>query len=169
MFCILTKIFIVFKCSIERKSIFYSNIGYDNAYLQVYINLDPQLDLYQRTVYSFLDMLGFIGGIFELLKIFGYLTVSYFIKRNYYSSILSKLYHVESDKIVDDKENKTKNEDILFGANLGKSSLNNKELKVSQVAPKVSDKGSSFSSNSKKSNMHEEIKSEINSVNASYI
>ena len=148
---------------------FYSNIGYDNAYLQVFITLDPQSDLYQRTVYSFLDMLGFIGGIFELLKTFGYLTVSYFIKRNYYSSILSKLYHIESDKIVDDIDNKTKNDEILYGANFGKPSLNDKDQKVNKVAPKVSDKGFSVSSNSKKSNMHEEIKSEINSVKASYI
>ena len=81
--------------SIDKKSASYSSIDFNNAYLQAYITLDPQVDQYQRTVYSFLDMLGFIGGIFELLKTFGYLLVSYFIKKQYYSSIISKLYHIE--------------------------------------------------------------------------
>ena len=81
--------------SIDRKRVTYSSIEFNNAYLQVYITLDPQVDQYQRTVYSFLDMLGFIGGIFELLKTFGYLLVCYFIKKEYYSLIISKLYHIE--------------------------------------------------------------------------
>ena len=169
MYYILPRIFTVFKCSIERKSMSYSNIEYDNAYLQIFITLDPQLDFYQRTVYSFLDMLGFIGGIFELLKTFGYLTVSYFINRNYYSSILSKLYHVESDKIVHDFDNKTKNEEIVLALNFGKPLLNSKDQNVSQVAPKVFDNRSSVSSEIKKSNLHEELKSEISSVNVSNI
>ena len=66
--------------NIERKRISYSTIGSNNAYLQVYINLDPQVEQYQRIVYSFLDMIGFIGGIFELLKAFGYLLSSTLLK-----------------------------------------------------------------------------------------
>ena len=103
--------------NIERKRISYSTIDFNNAYLQVYINLDPQVDQYQRTVYSFLDMLGFIGGIFELLKTFGYLLVCYFIKRAYYSSIISKLYHVEANQSIkqsDDKIDKVE----FFEANI---------------------------------------------------
>ena len=87
--------------NIERKRISYSTIGSNNAYLQVYINLDPQVNQYQRTVYSFLDMFGFIGGIFELLKTFGYLLVCYFTKRAYYTTVqkmtpvATKKYHLK--------------------------------------------------------------------------
>ena len=84
--------------SIDRKRVSYSSIDFNNAYLQAYITLDPQVDQYQRTVYCFLDMLGFIGGIFELFKTFGYLLVCYFIKRSFYSSIISKLYHIETQR-----------------------------------------------------------------------
>ena len=76
----------------------YSSIEFSNAYLQAFITLDPQFDQYQRTVYCFLDMFGFIGGIFGLFKTFGYVFVSYFIKRSFYSSIISKLYHIETQR-----------------------------------------------------------------------
>ena len=84
--------------SIDKKSATYSNIDFNNAYFQAFITLDPQFDQYQRTVYCFLDMFGFIGGIFGLLKTFGYIFVSYFIKRSFYSSIISKLYHIETQR-----------------------------------------------------------------------
>ena len=83
-------------------------------------------------------MLGFIGGIFELLKTFGYLAVCFFIKRNYYSSILSKLYHIESKQNLSDDGRKANNEEILYGINQRKSSLNEGDQKIRKIAPKES-------------------------------
>ena len=95
-------------------------------------------------------MLGFIGGIFELLKTFGYLAVCFFIKRNYYSSILSKLYHIESKQNLSDDGRKANNEEILYGINQRKSSLNEGDKKIRKIVPKASSNESWVRFNSKK-------------------
>ena len=118
--------------SIERKRISYSSIDFNNAYLQAYITFDPQVDQYQRTVYSFLDMLGFIGGISELLKRFGYFMVCYFIKRAYYSSIISKLYHIETQR--NSKATTIQNKkDSVFANNKNKSIESHQRNKVAPI------------------------------------
>ena len=44
------------------------------------------------SVYSFLDMFGFVRGIYELLKILGYAFAAFFTKKFYFNfSILSNL------------------------------------------------------------------------------
>ena len=103
-----------------------------NAYLQAYITFDPQVDQYQRTVYSFLDMLGFIGGISELLKTFGYFMVCYFIKKAYYSSIISKLYHIETQR--NSKATTIQNKkDSVFANNKNKSIESHQRNKVAPI------------------------------------
>ena len=138
--------------NIDKKSTTYSSIDFSNAYLQVYITLDPQVDQYQRTVYSFLDMLGFIGGIFELLKTFGYLLVSYFIKRAYYSSIISKLYHIEEWKNA-----KQNNIQIMKSVN----------FEENKITPKLYGDKSSVISNIKH-NLQEESKFDSLIIDAAY-
>ena len=44
-----------------------------------------------------LDMLGYIGGIYGILQTFGSILFNFFIKRIFYFSVLSRLYHVEQD------------------------------------------------------------------------
>ena len=56
------------------------------------------IDEHYRTVYSFLDMFGFVGGIFELFKAFGFIFANFFASRSLYSSIISQLYHIESEE-----------------------------------------------------------------------
>ena len=108
--------------SIDRKRISYSTIGFNNSYLQVFISLDPQIDQYQRTVYCFFDMFGFIGGIFGLFKTFGYLLVCYFIEKAYYSSIISKLYHVEAE--LDEKQHESQAENfVILEGNIQNSTI----------------------------------------------
>ena len=46
---------------------------------------------------SFFDMLGFIGGIFGLLKSAGSVIAYFFAGRAFYSSVISNLYHTESE------------------------------------------------------------------------
>ena len=142
--------------SIDRKSSSYSNIDFDNAYLQIFLNLDPQVDLYQRTVYSFLDMLGFIGGIYELFRIFGHLWIGYFINKIYYSSILSKLYHINVPQIGETK-NVVDNSKFIYGFNVDNTSQNN--LGISKVIPKLSN--SKLQEKPEVNKIEEEDKSEI--------
>ena len=63
-------------------------------YFRVLITLDQQIDQYQRSVFSFFDMFGFLGGIFGVFKLWGSLLVQFTSTRAFYSSIISKLYHV---------------------------------------------------------------------------
>ena len=77
--------------SIDRTQNFYAPFDFDKSYIQIYIVLDQQIEQYKRTVYSFLDMFGFVGGIYELFKIVGEIFSSFFVGRIFYSSILEKL------------------------------------------------------------------------------
>ena len=72
---------------------FLSTVGLFNSYLTIVISLDQQINQYQRTVYSFLDMFGFVGGIYELMKIIGNFIIQFFIVREFYSTLLKKLFN----------------------------------------------------------------------------
>ena len=54
--------------SIERKRVSYSSIDFNNAYLQVFITLDPQVDQYQRTIYIFLTCWDLLEASSSCLK-----------------------------------------------------------------------------------------------------
>ena len=60
------------------------------------LTLSQQVDQYNRSVYSFWDMFGFIGGIYGVLHSIGYLLFNSILKRVFYSDLLSKLYHAET-------------------------------------------------------------------------
>ena len=146
---------------------FYSNIEFDNAYLQIYITLDPQIDEYQRTVYSFLDMFGFIGGIFELLSMTGYIVVNFFIKRSYYSSIISKIYHIESEQNRESFNSLSKNQENYHVLNQFKPKAMIENQNVNKIAPRhfISEYSNKFNQN--KERIHEEVKSDFNLDNSS--
>ena len=67
------------------------------SYFTLYISLSQQVDQYNRSVYSFWDMFGFIGGIYGVLHSIGYLLFNSILKRIFYSDLLSKLYHAETE------------------------------------------------------------------------
>ena len=140
----------------------YASVGFDNSYLNIYITLDPQIDLYQRTVYSFLDMFGYIGGIFGLLKALGYFTVSFFIKRDYYSSILSKLYHIQDDHSIDKSKNAEKNNKVEDDLKFKRSPINFKHLKTSNIRTEIELDRTPNSFKDKKKFIQEDVKYEEN-------
>ena len=53
---------------------------------------------YERVVYSFLDMFGFLGGLFDFLLFIGYIFISNFQDKYFQNEIISKIYQVEVDK-----------------------------------------------------------------------
>ena len=67
----------------------------DHEYININFALHRKVNQYFRSSYSFWDMLGYIGGIYGLIKSLGYFTFTFLIKREFYSSILSELYHDE--------------------------------------------------------------------------
>ena len=64
-------------------------------YIRLFISLSQQVDQYNRSVYSFWDTFGFIGGIYGVLHTIGYLLFNSILKRIFYSDLLAKLYHAE--------------------------------------------------------------------------
>ena len=76
-----------------------SEIGTEQTLLQIYFNLDVHIDQYQRTVFSFLDLLGFIGGLFQIFKMFGFTFAFYFANKSYYFSVLSRLLVTDKEKM----------------------------------------------------------------------
>ena len=66
-----------------------------NSYVSVYLNMEAREDTYERTVFSFFDLTGLVGGVFEILELAGGLFVSFFAHKLFMFSMLNDLYQVE--------------------------------------------------------------------------
>lgn len=68
-------------------------------YITIYFLLSQEYNLYQRSVFTFFDMFGQLGGVYQLLWILGAILVSCTAKKVFYNSILSRLYHVHEELV----------------------------------------------------------------------
>lgn len=66
--------------------------------LEIQFVKDATSKSYERTVFSFLEVTGNIGGLFEVLNIGGGFLVGVFSSRIFMFSVLSKLYQVETPR-----------------------------------------------------------------------
>jgi len=57
---------------------------------------DPVVQSYERSVFSFLDLTGNLGGLFEVLQIVGSFMVGLFAGKTFLFSIISHLYQVDT-------------------------------------------------------------------------
>ena len=78
-------------------------------YMNINFTLDRKVNQYFRSSYSFWDMLGYIGGIYGIIKALGYFAFTFLIKREFYISVLSDLYNDD----INLKEVKINNKDLL--------------------------------------------------------
>lgn len=79
--------------------------------------LDKQTIEYERVVYSFIDMFGFLGGIYDFMYFCGYICIFFFQNRLFNYAIFSNLYHVEvepKEEKLSDHEDKTNPLDNLI-------------------------------------------------------
>jgi len=60
--------------------------------IALYIRFDSNYDIYERKIYSILDLLGDIGGLAESIYIIGSILVSFVAHRFFISSILKNIY-----------------------------------------------------------------------------
>jgi hypothetical protein len=65
---------------------------------------DQFSEAYERSVFSFFDLTGNLGGLFEILELSGSLFVGFFAGKIFLYSILSRLYQVDRYDGGDDKE-----------------------------------------------------------------
>jgi len=75
----------------------------------MYIVFSQRYTYYERNVYSFFDMFGVLGGIYELFSIGGYFMVTFITSRMFNNSLLSSLYQVNKtsnrwDNIISPKK-----------------------------------------------------------------
>ena len=66
----------------------------------VYIRFDQRYYIYNRQVYSILNMLGDVGGLQQALYMIGLLFLSYFTKRLFISQLLKELYQTKFNRGV---------------------------------------------------------------------
>jgi hypothetical protein len=87
--------------------------GSDLQFASVYLRFDSEFDQYDRRVYSFGDLLGQVGGIYESMLIIGMLFVGIFSERLFISSILNKIYQIDllREQEIQDVKNKVTPED----------------------------------------------------------
>ena len=78
--------------TINKKTIDQGVLYSSETYLSIIITLDQEVDLYNRTVYSFFDMLGFLGGMFGLVHSVAFIFVQFVANRQFYAFAISKVY-----------------------------------------------------------------------------
>ena len=83
------------KYLVYRPSIVKDTIAY------IMVNLNRETEQYERVVYSFFDMFGYLGGLFDFLFFAGYLSVNFINEKYLNLTLLSNLYQVEksSDEV----------------------------------------------------------------------
>jgi hypothetical protein len=120
----------VFQYQSSEKEVFYSIAGektdtYDNfgTYLRARIMPDPKRITYNRTVYSLMDMVAQLGGVFNVLRSVSYLILGYYAERMMYYWVLRKSYQFNSKEennmpvfTNDDKRRLEEKNDTLSGS-----------------------------------------------------
>jgi hypothetical protein len=74
--------------------------GDDGPIASVFIRFDQRYYIYNRQVYSILNMLGDVGGLQQALYMIGLLVLSYFTKRLFVSQLLKELYQTKFNRGV---------------------------------------------------------------------
>ncbi|TNV84292.1 hypothetical protein FGO68_gene12595 [Halteria grandinella] len=75
---------------------------YENSYnpadgyvVSFYLRYDSQYNTYNRQIYSAMDLLGDVGGLYQSLFYIGYLLINFFSHRLFISAILKHLYQTK--------------------------------------------------------------------------
>ena len=72
------------------------------------ISISEEIEIYERSVFTFLDLIGQIGGIYELLEVFAAFFVGYYNGKMFNYALVNKL---NSSAIDDQTEPKNENRD----------------------------------------------------------
>ena len=66
--------------------------------IEIFIRYDSKYHHYERKIYSLLDIMGDLGGLYQSLYVLGFLGVNFLAYRIYVSSLLKHIYQVKKDK-----------------------------------------------------------------------
>ena len=79
----------------EKSDFTFSQSDNNYLYASILIQIDAREDTYERTVLSVFDFTGLIGGVFEILEIFGGMLVGFFANKLFMLLMLSNLYQIQ--------------------------------------------------------------------------
>ena len=82
----------------------YNSNNNPDRLVSIDISLSEESEQFERTVYTFLDMFGFLGGIFDFCFFLGYLFVHHFNDKYFKLTMLTKLYQVEQTHMRPDSK-----------------------------------------------------------------
>jgi hypothetical protein len=60
----------------------------DEPIVEIFLRYDPKFEVYVRKIYSLLELLGDIGGLWQSLFIIGYVSVNFIAYRIFVASLL---------------------------------------------------------------------------------
>lgn len=60
----------------------------DDPLVEIFLRHDPKFEVYVRKIYSILELLGDIGGLWQSLFIIGYVSVNFIAYRIFIASLL---------------------------------------------------------------------------------
>ena len=83
-----TKIFVIEDINVNNNNI-----------LSIYFNLDATSNIYERAVFTYIDMFGFLGGLFDFVLFIGLIFVNYFTDKMYHNSVFANLYQGKSQDV----------------------------------------------------------------------
>ena len=85
----------------------FEQIEFEDTVAFITVELDQKGEKYKRTTYTFLDMFGYLGGLYDFLVFIGYLFVGYFQVRMFNCSLMSNLYNLNTKNKSDEESTKT--------------------------------------------------------------
>jgi len=125
----------LFQFGWSEEKVFYSYFDVTNSFtqteatdielLRLWVMQDTSEDLYERRVYSIMDLIGQLGGFFEMFLIIGGFFINSFREKAYLYSVFNKLYIMKNDE--SDRRTKVKVNGSNISPNMSVLSQNNKK------------------------------------------
>ena len=95
----------------NKKTMYQANFV---RYMSLRFGIDSEHETYERTVYSFWEFIGLIGGIYEIVDVFFALFVSTYNNKMFLLEVINKKIKVITNQAKDDCEKLTRNRNRLL-------------------------------------------------------
>ncbi|CDW82837.1 UNKNOWN [Stylonychia lemnae] len=99
----------------------------------VYMRFDMKYDLYNRKIYSLLEYLGDMGGLYRSMISIGFVIVGQIIKRMFFSDIMHKIYQIRTTSIEIDDDHQRGKKQSPISHNEGKLHNNQNAIKHDDI------------------------------------
>ena len=129
--------------SIDRQKMDLEEIK-DDTVVTIQIVQDPMVDQYERNIFTFLEMTGQLGGLYEVLTVLASFLISGIAQKLFTLSILKNLYYVDCD-FQDTDDNLEENSQISSFQN--RPSLNREEIRDKNKLQSIDQNNSNSNAN----------------------